>query len=253
MKQERTRRASGMGNIRRYGNGWRAELRWSDALGKRRFRTRVTKTRQEAEAALAEFRRERDAGLASVRPSTLGELLEAWREAKVPEVAHSTAQQYRWAIDKLAHAHDARLSEITPRLLDTVLGTVQGSARSRQIVRTVLRAATAWGVAQGLLQSDPGKGTRAIRQPSREVKAWSPVEIQALLEACKTDRLGSLFLLVAFLGLRRGEALALRWSDYDSEARTLSITSRPSSTSFATLERARQLRHSHCAAAVPAL
>jgi len=53
-------------------NGYQAVLRWHDTLGKEHNRARVTTTRREAAAALAEFRRERDAMPADAQPKTLG-------------------------------------------------------------------------------------------------------------------------------------------------------------------------------------
>ncbi len=49
------------------------------------------------------------------------------------------------------------------------------------------------------------------------------VQAQALLEAIRGDRLESLFRLMLATGLRRGEALALHWSEVDLDAGQLRV------------------------------
>ncbi|WP_298342647.1 site-specific integrase [Ferrimicrobium sp.] len=213
-----------MGSVKYYSpTEYRAVLRWTDELGKSRTRTRVCTTKQEAEQALKEFRAERDKGLAKSRPATLGDLLATWLEVKLPDVAQATQGQYKWAVEKLTPISGAKLTELRSATLDRAIGEVEGSARSRQIARTVLRAACAWGVSQGLLVTDPAKGTRAIKQERKELTAWTPAQIERFKRLCETERLGPLYLTLATLGLRRGEALALRWDDYDPTTRTLTI------------------------------
>src|SRR5437764_11830497 len=46
-------------------------------------------------------------------------------------------------------------------------------------------------------------------------KYWTAAQVVSFLEATAGDRLGPLWVTIATTGLRRGEALALRWSDLD--------------------------------------
>ena len=50
-----------------------------------------------------------------------------------------------------------------------------------------------------------------------KTQAWTSQELRQFLEVVKHDRLYPLWLTLAMTGLRRGEALALRWSDVDLE------------------------------------
>jgi integrase len=59
-----------------------------------------------------------------------------------------------------------------------------------------------------------GKGT--IPQP------WSIKELNTFLDVARAHRLFFFFRLSAFTGARRGELLALRWSDFDGSAITIS-------------------------------
>jgi integrase len=55
------------------------------------------------------------------------------------------------------------------------------------------------------------------------MKTWSGEEIALFLKLTDGDRLHPLWRLLVTSGLRRGEALALRWSDVDLEAGRLAI------------------------------
>jgi len=57
----------------------------------------------------------------------------------------------------------------------------------------------------------------------REMKTWNAPQLKAFLAAVKDERLAPLFHLLAMTGMRRGEALGLRWEDVDLEAGPLSV------------------------------
>ena len=58
---------------------------------------------------------------------------------------------------------------------------------------------------------------------SREMRTWTKEQLKAFLEAVKDDCLYSLWHTIAMTGMRRGEALGLRWSDVDLENACLSV------------------------------
>ncbi len=59
---------------------------------------------------------------------------------------------------------------------------------------------------------DPPRGGQV-----RPARAWTPEEVAAFLEAAKGHRLYPLFALMLATGLRPGEALALRWDDWEGD------------------------------------
>ena len=56
-----------------------------------------------------------------------------------------------------------------------------------------------------------------------ERTVWSAEQLCAFLDGVRADRLYALWRLMAMTGMRRGEALGLRWSDVDMEAGCISI------------------------------
>ena len=63
---------------------------------------------------------------------------------------------------------------------------------------------------------------RPRTDPSK-VHALTIDQARHLLAAAKNDRLYALYVVVLMLGLRRGEALGLRWADVDLDAGTLRV------------------------------
>ena len=66
--------------------------------------------------------------------------------------------------------------------------------------------------------ADPPKGTAA-----RKMTCWAQDEAAAFLEHVRDDRLFALWRLLLATGMRRGEALGLRWKDIDLDGAALSV------------------------------
>jgi integrase len=79
----------------------------------------------------------------------------------------------------------------------------------------MLRAALQDAVVDGLIPDNPA---RNLRLPHKYRPRFSPLtgdEAKQLLKAARNDRLYALYAVALAVGLRRGEALALRWRDVD--------------------------------------
>lgn len=100
------------------------------------------------------------------------------------------------------------------------------SPRTVAYVHTILHRAFKDAVRWGRLArnpadaADPPRGGRAA-----EVQAWDAETLRAFLARSleEADRNYALWVLLATTGLRRGEALGLRWSDLDLDAGRVSI------------------------------
>jgi integrase len=58
---------------------------------------------------------------------------------------------------------------------------------------------------------------------TKEMKTWTKEQLRAFLDAVADDRLCALWHVISMTGMRRGEALGLRWSDIDLENSRLSV------------------------------
>jgi integrase len=89
------------------------------------------------------------------------------------------------------------------------------SPRSVNIVHGNLRAMLAEAVREELITCNPAAIVRPPSLAHEEVKPWSPEEASQFLRATADHRLYALFAVGGAVGLRKGELLALQWSDVD--------------------------------------
>ncbi len=151
------------------------------------------------------------------------------------------------AMRQLGQEPDGRPSEMLKRLLE-VRNTKSKprpltSARIRRVHATLLSALNT-AVWRKLLAFNParnvelpsGRRPRAVvwtdervpvwRRTGRRppVTVWTADQAGTFLDASMHDRLYPLLHLIAYRGLRRGEAVGLRWEDVDLGARSMQIT-----------------------------
>ena len=92
----------------------------------------------------------------------------------------------------------------------------------RQIY-TVARLALDGVVRDGLLNRNPAAQVARPSVAHSEARHLDADAVSALLRAAQSSRYHPALVLIAATGLRRGEALALRWSDVDLDAGVLSV------------------------------
>jgi integrase len=70
---------------------------------------------------------------------------------------------------------------------------------------------------------DAADPPRKKGEGAQEIQTWTKEQLKAFLEAMKDERLCPLWHAIAMTGMRRGEAIDLRWSHVDLEAGRLSV------------------------------
>ncbi|WP_216870777.1 tyrosine-type recombinase/integrase [Modestobacter excelsi] len=88
---------------------------------------------------------------------------------------------------------------------------------------TVLRAILDTAVRDGAMTTTPSAAVRRPKVKSKEATHLTPTQVAELLSAAHQSRYATLFELLVHTGLRRGEALSLRWSDVDLDRGTLRV------------------------------
>ncbi len=158
---------------------------------------------------------------------TLKDWATQWIELKAAEREHKTVARYEDLLAKhvLPKLGDRPLQQIKPIEIQKLYAELDLAPRTRHHVATVLKACLQAAVDIGkLLQVNPAS---AIKKPSAgdsDVgQALEQDMITALVEGFRGSTLFDFTFLMAFTGMRRGEALALRWSDLNPAAKTLRI------------------------------
>ena len=222
--------ATGQPSVRVQRGKWVVRVDGIDTeTGRHRPRQLGTYASQRAAQAAARSTAARDR---TVSRDTVGWLVRRYVASRT-DVTLKAHEQYEWAIPHIEAGLGAiRLDRLdredVARWLDDLAAAGQLSRRSIQICRTVLRAALADAVDDGLLRRSPAARVpmpRTVTKPPKvkEVDAWTEQQVSHFLSISSEHRWAIAFRLGLLYGLRRSEVLALRWSDVDTVKGTLRI------------------------------
>jgi integrase len=233
------------GNDRRlrWGDGWIEErtraddtiryvARWREptSAGVERVVSRSFPTLEAAEAHLRTVA-DRIANGSYIAPEelTVGELVTRWIERGASEWAESTSANYReWArMGIVPLLKSVRVSTLNaPRVQHWVDSLAARGLASGSIHDCffVLRAALKDAVRLGIITSNPAEGTRLPTNRAKKPPTWTAQEAQVALAAVADDVLWhAAYRLHLATGMRPGEIRALRWSDLDTAAGTITV------------------------------
>jgi integrase len=76
---------------------------------------------------------------------------------------------------------------------------------------------------EGILAENVARNLRLNYRYRPTFVAWTPAEARKFLRVAESERLGALYTAALLLGIRRGEALGLAWSDVDLERGVLEV------------------------------
>lgn len=222
---------------------WIARCRYRDTDGVTRMVERRSPKRDQrgkaAEDALIEALAERKApGTGDITISTkiidlitahIDRIEEDGRAAKTIDTYRYTAQQFTKIVGGV------RVEEATPPRIDAALRsmrTVHGPTEARR-TKTLLRGGLQLAVMAGVLLTNPVRDVANQKSKNARVKgapALDAAQLRDLLskiqisEICAKYDLADPIAMLMATGLRRSELLALRWSDYDRSAKTVTVT-----------------------------
>jgi integrase len=227
-----SKRGQSEGSIYRRKDGrWAAAVSLGYVAGKLKRKTVYGATRAEVQAKLTRLLGDKQKGLPVVgERQTVGQFLADWLEnwAK-PSVRPKTFVSYSDTVRLHIVPAIGRipLSKLTPQQVQAMLNECLRSGLSPRTVgyvRSVLGIALARALKLGLVARNIVELVDRPRIVRHEVRPLDVEQARALLTAAQRHRLGGLFSVALALGLRKGEALGLRWQDVDFDAGTLVIS-----------------------------
>ena len=227
------KRANGEGSIYPHGIGrWAAAVTHVDETGSRRRTTLYGKTQKEVRAKRDEALRRAREGLAptdariSVRDYTT-----TWVSVGLKAGSQKDSTKALYAT--LARVHilpsalgPLGLGQVKPSDVQGFILALRENGKAESTVRqiyTILRAIFEAALADGLVARNVVAGVKRPSVTRRETHSLAPAEVAALLEQTDKTSYGLMIRLMAYTGLRRGEAVALRWEDVDLDSMTVNV------------------------------
>ena len=203
---------------------WRVKM----YLGGGRYASRtIHGSRKAAEALRNEMLHEHDTG-EYVSPSllTVDAWCTEWLEACKPSVTLATHATYARQLRHLREGLGKRLlAEVTPRdvqLWQARLMTKCKSSTAWNYVSTA-RAVFQEAVRLSVIQRNPCQLVKKPQRLRRPVGCWTAEQTMAFLRALEGNDYRAFFATTIYTGLRAGEAIGLRWEDYDVDAGLLRV------------------------------
>ena len=223
------------GRIRqRSKNSWELTIDLGrDADGKRiRKFENVKGTKREAQKRLRELLTSFDKGIpVSAEKITLGQWLEKWmNEYVVPNKRQKTIERYEGVIKKHIAPVLGKigLSKITPADIGRLEGKLssEGMApRGVGLVHSVISGAYKYALRMEVAWRNPAKAVTPPKIVRKEVEPPEISRVRDILALAEQEghTLFPCLHLIAFTGIRRGEALGLRRQDLNLESGIISI------------------------------
>lgn len=119
-----------------------------------------------------------------------------------------------------------QLSEIRRAHVAKFISVLQDDGRGAVTIRrivAVVKVSLTSAVAEELIDVNPAAGVRLPTVERKEFEPWQPEQVGTFLDEAAKHRLGALFEVTTFTGLRRGEIIGLRWDDVDLATRQLHV------------------------------
>lgn len=228
------RRKPGTGSIRHKPG---RDQPWEAAfpIGRGRARYDYFATRAEAEGHLDKLTAERDHATAPRNiaggSQRVDAFLESWLTIKRPHLRPNSVHVYTYMAElAIEYIGSMRLDSVRREDIDRMLNDLAAKGlKSAGYVRTVLFQAFRYAVDEDYIIKNPAQRAKAPPVEKRVTAVLTAEERERMLATAAdvdewhTIKLLPIWHLYSRCGLRRGEALGLKWSDVDLTARTITI------------------------------
>lgn len=195
---------------------------WTDLSGQRRKRKLEASTLTQARTLLAaeKMRVEKARTLGYVPPGeeTLSEIIPRYLKHQKVRLTPQAYERTRGIVETHLQAAfgSMRLSNIRRANVQHYITKRCGEVSPSSVVKelNVLKHLFGLAIDWEIVPINPCHGIKPPRVPAGRVRYLQPTELRAVLEACP-DWLRPVIALLVATGMRRGEALGLRWLDVD--------------------------------------
>jgi len=191
--------------------------------------TKYFKTKREANEWRIDTLKKVQNGLFYSGPKlTLEEFLEEWLRARKDSIKPKTLMQYRQIVEshinptlgkiKINELQPAEIQAFYNYKVEAGIGT-----RTVRLIHSVLHCALNHALRLGIIYRNPSDAVYKPKAQKTEMQILDENQLRLFLVAARGKRLVALYKVAITTGLRKGEILALKWSDLDWSTGQLNI------------------------------
>ena len=238
------RRANGEGSIYfvEKEQKWRAEIAWIDNKGNQQRKSWKSKKQSEVKAKLAEFKKQLllNGTEVATEDRTFREFADEWVNVILkPKVKPLSYQRKVSTLENQVYPHIGNISinKLTHSKIQKMVNDLNESGLSYSTIKKAYEAVSGCMRYYRIETSTSFNPCEDITLPEANRKEDSDIEfftkeerIRIVEEATRTYqdgkhvyRLGWMFVLMLYSGMRVGEVCALTWDDVDFSARTINV------------------------------
>ncbi len=230
------RRGSGEGTIRKRADGrWEARVALGSVSGREKSKSIYGRTRRDVADKLRSAQTAADQGtLIADERLTLNDWFKHWTDTVLVNrvangsLSESTRNNYKDTVrlHLTPIVGRIRVTRLEPSDVDSLIAAKRAdgySSNSLRLIRSTLRKALQDAMKTGLVSRNVVALSEPIHVTRRAPQWLSKQDARNLLQEVSGDRLEALYVVMLSLGLRRGEALGLWWSDIDFGHETVRI------------------------------
>jgi integrase len=229
MSTTKTRKTNGAGHTYKVGNSWKTVHTRQGKI----VATATHKNKQEskrlAKAKFDSLPLPNNGSLPGANKIKVSDYLIPWLEnIHSLQISDTTLTRYlglakHYVIPALGEIQLGKVSkrEITNLMTSMVLK--QKGARTVNQTLALISAMFKSAVNNDIIENNPAKGIKKIEERSKRINPLTEDEVIRLLKCAKATFMESR-LHIAFMGLRQGEALGLRWQDIDFDNKLINVS-----------------------------
>ena len=209
---------------RKTGN-WKYQVRVPQPGSKPLVVQRTADSRQTAETRADQLFAELNGKRIKLQPETFSDLASNYLKLKAPYLAESTLANNKYLLDRyvLPRFSHVRAEKISSTEIQVFLMSLHESLAVASVnkIRTVMNGVFSLAVQYRVIESNPIAPVRPLRPrigEATQVQApWTVDEARKALRAVENTPIDFFIHATLALGLRKGEAMGLRWCDLDFE------------------------------------
>lgn len=208
-----------------------SDKRWTSSLilptGKRKYL--YGKTRKEVQDKLRKAQQAVEQGtLVQNTAITFESYLEYWLEVRRSTIKAVTYTSYNSYLHRqvMPALGSVKLQKLTTVMLQHFYNQLledELSPNTIRLIHTIMSTALDDAVKWKKIAANPCKSVTPPRPEKHEMQVLTPEQAQRLLEVASNHRLHCLLTVAIATGMRRGELLALRWSDIHFEKARIQV------------------------------